>query len=66
EKVWSSNKLNNGQPDEKWDGNFNNKPVPQGAYVWKVDALFQNGNRWNGMSYKGEPPSTYGSLMIIR
>ena len=66
EKVWSSNKINNGQPEEKWDGTFNNKPVPQGAYVWKVDAIFQNGNRWNGMSYKGEPPSTYGSLMIIR
>ncbi len=66
EVVWSSNNLVNGQPTERWDGTFNNKPAPQGAYVWKVDAVFQNGKRWNGMSYHNEPPSTYGSLMIIR
>ena len=66
EKVWSSDKLLNGQPTEKWDGTFQSRPLPQGAYVWKVEAIFQNGQVWKGMSYEGEKPKRVGSLMIIR
>jgi len=66
EKVWSSSMLSNGQPSEKWDGTFKERPLPQGAYVWKAHAVFQNGRIWDGMSYEGRKPIKTGSVMIIR
>jgi len=67
ELVWFSDKLINGCPVEKWDGNHRGKPVPQGAYVWKVRAIFEDGNVWRGMKYNvSDKPSTQGSVMVIR
>jgi len=66
EKVWASDELTNGHPSEKWDGTFNNIELPQGAYVWKANAIFQSGKIWNGMSYRGEKPTRVGSVMILR
>ncbi len=66
EKVWASNALTNGHPSEYWDGSLNGTTLPQGAYVWKAHAIFQNGSIWNGMIYNGEKPIKVGSVMIIR
>jgi PKD repeat protein len=66
EKVWSSTTLSDGQPSDRWDGTFNSKPLPQGAYVWKAQAVFQNGKIWEGMSYEDKKPERTGSVMIIR
>jgi len=66
EKVWDSDQLINGRPSDSWDGTFNGKPLPQGAYVWQANALFQNGKIWSGMSYNDEKPQRVGSVMIIR
>lgn len=67
ELVWYSNELVNGSPVGKWDGLHNGKPVPQGAYAWKVRAVFQNGEvwRWRGYDNTGEPRNT-GSVNLIR
>ncbi len=67
ELVWYSDKLINGQPAEKWDGIHNNSPSPQGAYTWKVRAIFENGNVWKGMRYKdSEKPKNTGSVILLR
>lgn len=66
EKVWSSTKLDNGQPAEKWDGTLNGKPLPQGAYVWKAYALFGNGKIWEGMKFEDKKPTKVGSVTILR
>ena len=67
ELLWSSDKLINGQPLEKWDGKHNDKPVPQGAYAWKVRAIFENGQVWKGMRYKeSERFSNTGSVILLR
>lgn len=34
---------NNGDPNAFWDGTFNGQPVPEGAYVYKLSALFGGG-----------------------
>ena len=67
ELVWYSDKLVNGSPIEKWDGKHNGKPVPQGAYVWKVRAIFENGNvwMWRGYDNKGKLCNT-GSVNVLR
>lgn len=52
--VWMSDKLDNGQPAEWWDGMFKGKPLPGGLYKWKVAAIFKDGTVWesgNNMGY---------------
>jgi len=43
ELVWESTALQNGQPAEAWDGTLYGRPLPQGAYSWKVEIKYQNG-----------------------
>ncbi len=68
ERVWSSNQLTSDhQPAEQWDGTHNDRPLPQGAYVWKCRAIFENGKIWEGMKYKqDEHPKKTGTVTIIR
>ena len=41
ERVWFTDKLDkNGSPTEHWDGTYNNEPLPQGAFLVKVNATF--------------------------
>ncbi len=46
-----------GSPDEKWYGTVggkkDGKPVPQGTYVWKISAKFQN-SEWQGIDTNGD------------
>ncbi|MCF8257861.1 MAG: PKD domain-containing protein [Flavobacteriales bacterium] len=64
-KVWESTALENGQPAEGWDGRYRGESVPQGAYVWKIDGMFTNGEVWEGQSKDG---SFYqaGTVTVIR
>lgn len=52
--VWMSDKLEDGQPAEWWDGTFKGEPLPGGLYKWNVSALFKDGTTWednNGLGY---------------
>jgi hypothetical protein len=64
-KIWESTKLENGSPAEGWNGHYNGEPVPQGAYVWKIDGLFTNATVWEGQESDG---SFYqvGTVTVIR
>ncbi len=67
ERVWYSELLQDGQPAEYWDGNdMDGNPLPQGAYVWKVEATFEDSNTWQGQSLVGEKRNIIGSVTIIR
>lgn len=64
--LWESTELVEGSPSEAWDGTYLGEEVPQGAYVWKIDAIFANGDIWDGMeNKKGEFHET-GTVTIIR
>lgn len=70
ELIWSTDRLNNGEPVESWDGNDRKgQPVPQGAYLWKVTAVFEDGEVWSGMPSKGRgggQPRPFGTVTVIR
>ena len=66
--VFETTALNDGAPVEAWNGRLNNQGeiLPMGAYVWKIEASFNDGHVWQGNSYSGEKPKRYGTLMLIR
>jgi PKD repeat protein len=64
-RVWESTALEDGQPAEGWDGRYNGESVPQGAYVWKIDALFSNGSVWMGQEKNGRFYQS-GTVTVIR
>lgn len=45
EQVWYSNKLEDFQPAEGWDGYYKGALLPQGVYTWRADITFLNGDR---------------------
>ncbi|MFT5053409.1 MAG: PKD repeat protein, partial [Oceanospirillaceae bacterium] len=63
--MWESSQLENGSPAEGWDGTFKGTRVPQGAYVWKIDAEFFNGHVWEGMQYGHEKYRNTGSVSVV-
>lgn len=64
-KVWESTALVDGQPAEGWDGRYRGEPVPQGAYVWKIDGLFGNSQVWDGQERDGTFYQA-GTVTVIR
>ena len=58
EKVWESTELDdNGSPTGAWDGSYKGKIVPQGAYTWRADIKWQDGNTEKVL---------VGSVMVVR
>jgi hypothetical protein len=69
--VYSSNSLNeDGMPDVPWNGRYMNEGdvLPMGAYVWKIEAIFDDGTIWPGQRNKNENNKifNYGSVTLIR
>jgi PKD repeat protein len=56
-----------GIPNEAWNGRLNNTgdPLPMGAYVWKIRAIFDDGTNWLTERTKiGK--RDYGTVTLIR
>ena len=70
ELLWESTAITSDDmkmPVEGWDGTYQGKLCQQDAYVWKVEAVFVDGSRWPGMSYKfQEEKKTIGSVTLVR
>ncbi|MFD1255498.1 PKD domain-containing protein [Mucilaginibacter terrae] len=65
--VWETTKLDaRGEPVDGWDGTFQGTPVPQGVYIWQIDASFINGAEWKGMSYNSSSPKRTGAIHLIK
>ncbi|HOY05889.1 MAG TPA: PKD domain-containing protein [Saprospiraceae bacterium] len=66
--LWRSDKLENGQPAEAWDGTFQDKLLPQDVYTWQVKkAVFEDGGIWEGNFDAGSGKGKkVGSVMLIR
>jgi len=65
--IWESNSLDDqGKPVEGWDGTFNGTLMPQGNYMWKIDAVFKDGKNWEGSDIGVGTPSTMGIVTLIR
>jgi large repetitive protein len=67
ELLWESDRLENGQPIDHWDGMYNGKIMPQDVYVWRCEAVFESGNIWNGMPNKTTGiKSKVGNVTLLR
>ncbi len=67
ELLWESYELTaDYHPAEGWDGTYQGKLVQQDVYVWKIEAVFIDGTRWKGMSYRGGPRKSIGDVTLIR
>ncbi|WP_345952435.1 PKD domain-containing protein [Mucilaginibacter sp. PAMB04168] len=65
--VWETTKLDaRGEPTDSWDGTFQGSPLPQGVYIWQIEASFINGSEWKGMSYNNSSPKRTGAIHLIR
>ncbi|MDA3882186.1 MAG: hypothetical protein PF481_02775 [Bacteroidales bacterium] len=65
--VWYSNEVDEqGNFIGKWDGRYNGKLLKSDTYIWKIEAIFKDGQKWKGIETKTNKYSTYGSLFLIR
>lgn len=66
-KLWESTELDeDGRPTEGWDGTFEGEPLPQDAYVWKVEAIFTDQTAWLGKEYPSGRYAASGTVTLIR
>ena len=67
ELLWESTLLEDSRPVEGWDGTYKGKQCQQDVYVWKIDAVFMDGVRWEGMRFEaGKDRKTLGNVTLIR
>jgi PKD repeat protein len=66
--LWEDSELdpNNGAIINSWDGNYNGEPLPMGTYVWKIDATFKDGVKWEGSDNGKGNTGTIGTVVLIR
>ncbi|MFM1874330.1 MAG: hypothetical protein RL266_67 [Bacteroidota bacterium] len=64
-QLWESTELVDGSPSEYWDGRYQGQLVPQGAYTWKIDAVFKDGVVWEGMQQPFGKPKNTGSVTVL-
>lgn len=66
ELLFRTTALEDGRPSEGWDGTFNGKEMPQDNYVWKIQAIFNNGYSWGGPGGDSKKRSALGRFVLLR
>ena len=65
--MWESSALDkDGRPIEGWDGTFEGNVMPEGNYMWQIQAVFKTGKVWEGSDIGKGAPATMGTVMLIR
>ena len=64
--VFQSTLLEDGAPKEGWDGTFEGKELPTGSFIWRISAVFENGEHWKGSDNGDGNTSTSGTVTLIR
>lgn len=64
-QLWESTELVGGSPVGEWDGRYRGELVPQGAYVWHVEARFLDGTVWEGMEGEDGKKRQSGSVTVL-
>ncbi|MCB9189479.1 MAG: PKD domain-containing protein [Flavobacteriales bacterium] len=65
--LWESTDIDaDGRPTGAWDGTFEGVPMPQDAYVWKVEAIFTDQTAWLGKEYPNGRYAASGTVTLIR
>ncbi len=64
--IFSSTRLENGQPAEGWDGTYKEKEMPTGTYIWRIRARFTDGTYWEGSDNGDGHVETNGTVTLIQ
>jgi len=65
--IWESSTLDEkGRPTEAWDGTYHGSLMPQGTYMWKVNAMFKDNTIWQGSDIGKGKGKTIGTVTLIR
>lgn len=78
--IWASEELQDADgnvgtgdicthPGRGWDGKLGDGYFPTGVYIWKVRAVFQNGEIWDGQNAgedKDLSGNVFGTVLLIR
>ena len=67
-KLWETQALENGKPSEGWNGtNLQGDEMPQGIYVWRAEAIFENADVWTGdNNMSGNIETVQGQILLLR
>ena len=64
--LWETTALDeNGSPSVGWNGTSVNGIVPQGTYVWRIEAAYSDGEPWLGILYNGKRKKS-GFITLVR
>jgi hypothetical protein len=65
--LWDSEAINpeDGSPADFWDGTVDGVLLPQDVYVWKIEAEFAGGFKWEKDYGKGQTRIT-GTVTLIK
>ena len=64
--LWETTALDeNGSPTVGWKGTSLNGIVPQGTYVWRIEAFYSDGEPWLGILYNGKRKKS-GFITLVR
>ena len=65
--VFESDELDEkGSPLEGWNGFFNGRSMPMVAYVWIIDAAFNDGYEWPVEECNFDNIKAHGTVTLIR
>ena len=68
-KVYQTESVDaDGIPTQPWNGRYMNTgdPLPMGAYVWKIYAVFNDGTRWSGQEDVFQVVRDFGTVTLLR
>jgi PKD repeat protein len=66
-QLWYSDKLVGGSPAEGWDGTTNGALLPMDSYIWKIEATFLDGTKWDGVAGpNGGKKKRMGNILLLR
>jgi hypothetical protein len=64
--IWYSDKLVDGSPAEGWDGTANGQILKMDSYIYKIEAEFKNGQKWEGNKRNNGKSTNFGNVLLMR
>ncbi|MCQ2960454.1 MAG: gliding motility-associated C-terminal domain-containing protein, partial [Bacteroidales bacterium] len=64
--LWYSDQVEDGIFVGSWDGRYDGKMMKSDVYVWKMEATFLDGQKWQGFDSGNGKKTKFGSVTLIR
>ncbi|MCQ2958599.1 MAG: hypothetical protein MJ198_00225 [Bacteroidales bacterium] len=64
--LWYSDEVEDGMFKGSWDGRYDGKMMKSDVYVWKIEATFLDGQKWQGFDAGNGKKTKFGSVTLVR